>query len=199
MKKHFLIPIIFLILVSTTINGQNSNNAQPELESGTIENQFDYILKQSTKWKEFQLIRKTSLLKVKDHVLDSLKTIRKDIVSTSNTTSRLKLKINILEKEVANLKNQISTISEGKDSINFFGALVSKTSYNLIVWSIIILLSLTLIIILLKFKSKQSTTSRMKNELTKIENEYESYRKKSLKKEQEIMRKLQDEINKNSF
>ena len=42
------------------------------------------------------------------------------------------------------------------------------------------------------------STKSSKNELEKIENEFESFRKNSLKKEQETMRKLQDEINKNN-
>ena len=201
MKKYLIIPIALLIFVSTSSYGQknNSGSEQKELDSGTIDSQFEYILTKSTKWKEFQLIRKSSLLKLKNHVLDSLKTMNKDLVSSNQSTTELGLKINTLENEVANLNNEINTISEDKDSINVLGVLVSKTSYNLIVWSIIIILLLVLTIVMLKFKSNQSITNRTKNELDKIESEHEDFRKKSLKKEQEIMRKLQDEINKNTY
>jgi septal ring factor EnvC (AmiA/AmiB activator) len=199
MKKYILIHIVFLSLVSSSIIGQNNYNKQLELDSGTINNQFEYILTKSTRWKEFQLIRKTSLLKLKNHVLDSINTINKNLVSSNQSTSQLNSKITVLEEEIATLKNEVSTMSEDKDSINLFGVLISKTKYNLLVWSIIIVLVLVLIFLLLKFKNNQIVNNRTKNELDKIESEHEAFRKKSLKKEQEIMRKLQDEINKNSY
>ena len=199
MKKQYLTAIAFLMLISSTIVGQKINNNQPELDSGTIESQFDYILSKSTRWKEFQLIRKTSLLKVKEHSIDSLKTIHNKFVSAKQLSSQLESKINGLKKEVDELKNEIQTISEIKDNIGFFGIRLSKSKYTLIVWSFISILIFLLVVILIKFKSNQLTTKTTKNELSKIENEFESYRKKSLRKEQEIMRKLQDEINKNSY
>jgi membrane protein insertase Oxa1/YidC/SpoIIIJ len=198
MIKYILTSILLLTLISSSV-GQNNNSNQLELDSGNIESQFDYILTKSTRWKEFQLIRKTSLLKVKDNVLDSLGTIRKNLISTNQSSSQLELKINSLNKEVVELKNEILIISENIDGISFFGVLINKSTYNVIVWSFIIVLLLAVTVILLKFKNNQLITNRTKNELTKIENEHEEFRKKSLKKEQEIMRKLQDEINKNAY
>ena len=50
MIKHYLIAIAFLMFTSIEIFGQNDsvNIKQPELDSGTIENQFDYILTKSS-------------------------------------------------------------------------------------------------------------------------------------------------------
>ena len=192
------------MLTSIAIIGQNeySNIKQPELDSGTIVNQFDYILTKSSAFKEFQLIRKASLLKVRDHVLDSLKTIRKELASSSQSTPKLKSKINDLEKEVAELKKENLRVSESINdninTINLFGIPINKSYYNLIVCSIIVLLLLLLIIIIIRFKNFQAKTNKTSKEIAQLESEFESYRKNSLKKEQEIMRKLQDELNKNS-
>ncbi|PJB13948.1 MAG: hypothetical protein CO118_11210 [Flavobacteriales bacterium CG_4_9_14_3_um_filter_32_8] len=204
MIKHYLIAIAFLMFTSIEIFGQNDsvNIKQPELDSGTIENQFDYILTKSSSFKEFRLIRKTSLLKVRDHVIDSLKIIRKELVSTSQSTPEFKLKINALEKEVAELKkgnqNTTDSINENINTISLFGININKSYYNIIFCSIIIVLLLLLIIIISRFKRYQSKTSKINEDIVQLESEFESYRKNSLKKEQEIMRKLQDEINKNS-
>jgi len=192
------------MFTSIEIFGQNDsvNIKQPELDSGTIENQFDYILTKSSSFKEFRLIRKTSLLKVRDHVIDSLKIIRKELVSTSQSTPEFKLKINALEKEVAELKkgnqNTTDSINENINTISLFGININKSYYNIIFCSIIIVLLLLLIIIISRFKRYQSKTSKINEDIVQLESEFESYRKNSLKKEQEIMRKLQDEINKNS-
>lgn len=198
MNKTILITITFLIFTATSSIGQNNNVAQPELESGTIEEQFDYIITKSTKFKEFQLIRKTSILKVKAHALDSLKTARKNLAAANTSSNEYQTTIRSLETEVKTLKEDIETISVNVDSISFLGSSLSKSAYNSIVWTLIVCLSLFLVIIIARLKSNVSITKTSKSDLEKIEIELDKFKKNALKKEQEIMRKLQDEINKNN-
>ena len=197
MKKITYLVLTASLLTSTTLIGQNNSVAQPELDSGTIEQQFDYIITKSTSYKEFQLIRKSSILKVKAHALDSLKKIQKDLVAVTSSTSKTKANISQLETEVTTLKNEIETISKDVDSISFLGANLSKASYNSFVWLIIGLLLLGLLIFVGLYKKCNISTVRAQNDLEKINNEFETFRKKALTKEQETMRKLQDELNKN--
>ncbi|PCJ26597.1 MAG: hypothetical protein COA97_05860 [Flavobacteriales bacterium] len=173
------------------------NITQPELDSGTIEQQFDYIITKSSSFKQFQLIRRASILKVKAHTLDSIKMIRKELITANKSVAQTKSSINQLENEVQLLKKENESISEEVDSISLFGSLMSKTKYNTIVWGLIVVLLLGLIYFIAQFKKGCLVTTSAKNNLDKIEYEFEAFRKKSLKKEQETMRKLQDEINKN--
>ncbi len=196
MKTNFLILSIASLTFTTNIVAQ-SNIAQPELESGTIESQFDYIIEKSSAFKEFQLIRKSSILKVKDNALDSLRGLRKEVISSQKAVPPLQANISALENELQTLKNEVALTAEEKDSISLFGKNIDKASYSTIVWSIIGVLILLLILIAVKLKGSSSTTNRTQKEFEKIENEFDDFRKKSMKKEQEIMRKLQDEINKN--
>jgi septal ring factor EnvC (AmiA/AmiB activator) len=198
MKKIFLVLLTVLSFVSITAIGQNKNIAQPELDSGTIEQQFDYIITKSSKFKDFQLIRKASILKVKAHALDSIKTVRKDLITANKSIAQIEGSISQLESEVQTLKNEIETISTAVDSISLFGTPLSKSAYNSVVWSIIVVLLLALIVFIAQFKKSNIITKHTKNDLNKIENEFEAFRKKAMKKEQEVMRKLQDEINKNT-
>ena len=129
--------IVLSFLVSTSLVGQTKKIAQPELESGTIEEQFDYIITKSSKFKEFQLIRKTSILKVKAHALDSIKKNREDFIKANKSVEQIEGTISKLETEVLDLKNEIESISVAIDSISFFGTPLSKSAYNTLVWSII--------------------------------------------------------------
>lgn len=198
MKKLFLIPITFFLLSSSFSNAQNKKVVQPELDSGTIEEQFDYIITKSSSYKEFQLIRKTSILKVKDHALDSIKIARKEIQTAQKRANTAEAKMKSLESTISTLTNEVEAADEEIDTISFFGIPLSKTSYNTIMWSIIIVLLILLALFIFQFKKSSMVTNQSKNELEKIENEYETFRKNALKKEQETMRKLQDEINKNN-
>ncbi len=197
MKQLLLSIFVFFVVISTSSIAQKNNIAQPELDSGTIEQQFDYIITKSSKFKEFQLIRKTSILKVKAHALDSIKTARKELNAINKSTTQFQTTINKLETDVQTLKNEIETISEEIDSISFFGKLLNKATYNTIMWTTIVVLLLCLIFFIARFKKNNLVTNQAKNNLDKVEDEFESFRKKSMKKEQEMMRKLQDEINKN--
>lgn len=188
---------LFLITSVLTVFSQGKP-AQPELESGTIESQFDYIITKSTSFKDFQLIRKPSILKVKNNALDSLRNVRKKLISSNNQIEKLNQEIKNLKNETISLKDEVATVSKDKDSINFLGKNMDKTAYVSMMWIIIAVLLIALVFFILRFKSSFSTIKQTKFELDKVENEYEEHRRKALKKEQEIMRKLQDEINKNS-
>jgi len=196
MKK--IISFAFILLVSTNISAQKNTANQPELDSGTIEAQFDYIINKSTKFRDFQLIRKLSILKVKAHTLDSIKTIRQDLTTANKSIDQNIGTISQLKAEVERLKNEVSSISEDVDSISFMGINLSKAGYNMIVWSLIIILLLGLIVFISMFKKSNIDTNSSQKNLTKLDNEFEEFRKKSMLKEQETMRKLQDEINKNT-
>lgn len=192
--------LLYTFLLVAVVGSAQTTNAptQPELESGSIESQFTYIIEKSSSFKDFQLIRKTSILKVKQNTLDSLKTLRKELSGTQVQIDPLKQKIGTLESEVTKLQEEIASLAEVKDSMSFFGQNMGKGTYNTMMWGIVAVLLLGLIFFALRFKSSNVVTKRTKYELEKIENDFEAFRKKALKKEQEIMRKLQDEINRNS-
>ncbi len=191
--------ILTLVLVfSVPLIAQKSVPTQPQLESGTIESQFDYIITKSSSFKDFQLIRKSSILKVKSNALDSLVALRKLSLNSSAEIKGLNTQINQLKKEIVTLQEELKALKEEKDSIALFGNQIEKGLYNTILWAIIIVLLVALIFFVIRFKSNLSSVKNVKRELESLEREYEEHRKKALKKEQEIMRKLQDEINKNN-
>jgi peptidoglycan hydrolase CwlO-like protein len=196
MKKT--IYFAFMLTISASTFAQSNHVKQPELDSGTIEGQFDYIIEKSTKFRDFQLIRKPSILKVKANTLDSIKTIRKDLVIANSSIEQNKTTISQLQNEVEGLKNEVTSISKDVDSISFMGMNLSKANYNMIVWSLIIILLLGLIVFISLFKKGNIDTTKTQSNLEKLESDFEVFRKKAMLKEQEVMRKLQDELNRNA-
>jgi len=196
MKK--IISFAFTLLITVSVFAQKNNVNQPELDTGTIEAQFDYIINKSTKFRDFQLIRKPSILKVKAHALDSIKTVRKDLVIANKSIHQNKETISELNKEVESLKSEVNSISEAVDSISFIGISLSKTNYNMIVWSLIVILLLGLVVFISMFKKSNIDTKTTQTNLNKLDSDFEAFKKKAMIKEQETMRKLQDELNKNN-
>ncbi len=187
-----------LILMTNLIFGQKKKVAQPELESGSIESQFDYIINKSTSFKDFQLIRKASINKVKQNTIDSLRAAQTDVTALKTAAQKQQETVIALQAEINVLKEENATISENVESIAVLGKNVNKSAYQTITWLVLGVLLVFLVVLVLRFKSSNSNTKQTKHDLDKIGNELEEVRKKALKKEQELMRKLQDELNKNS-
>ena len=68
----------------------------------------------------------------------------------------------------------------------------------MIVWSLITALLLGLIVFISMFKKGSIDTKTAQSNLTKLNSDFEAFKKKAMLKEQEVMRKLQDELNKNT-
>ena len=79
--------------------------------------------------------------------------------------------------------------------MSFFGALVSKGTYKLILWGIILGLMLFLLFFIYKYRNSNFLTHQAKTALADLEKEYEQHRRRSLEREQKISRQLQDELN----
>ena len=77
------------------------------------------------------------------------------------------------------------------------GILTNKSTYTLIVFVTLGLLLLIIIVLFIKYKSGFDIIKTTKSKLDETDEEFESFRQRSLEREQQIRRKLQDEINKN--
>ena len=110
----------------------------------------------------------------------------------------LQTEIKNLEAEILTLKAEVNAIAQDKNSITLLGKQLNKTSYNTFVWILIAVLLAALAFFILQFKNSHAITKKAKNAVEAVELEIEEFKKKAMKKEQELMRKLQDELNKNS-
>jgi hypothetical protein len=167
-------------------------------ETNTLELQFDKIYRTSSSYQAYKVIGKQRYKQLKADVLDSLKTA-KDILQEKEISIRSKeetiLKLNNV---ISTTKNSLEEALSKNDTISLLGMKVSKTSYNLILWSLIALLTLGVLFFSFKFKNSHLITKKAEDTLLDVEQEFEQYRKKSLLAEQQLRRKLQDEINKQS-
>ena len=185
------------LLVSFTLNAQNrAVTVTKSLNEGTIENQFDYLIKKSNRYQEFKVVKRAWLNQLKKSVGDSLVSLRKDLNSTKNILTEKQGEIDKLTSSLNTTNKNVVTLNNEKDNINFFGSLISKTLYNTILWSIIAALILALVTYILRFNRSNFVTKEAKDNFSELEREYESHRQRSLEREQQLRRKLQDEINK---
>ncbi len=191
------INFLFVLLFSTSLFAQTKLTKKEIRElPNTIENEFKKAYGLSNTWKEYKMIPRNEFLVFQKNVLDSVTILRKEIVARQEIVDSQKKEITTLNENVSKVSYDLTSSQDKENQISVLGIATNKTTYNMFTWSLIGILLLALVFFISKFKSSNFLTKKAKNDLAEIEQEFESFRKKSLEKEQKLRRQLQDEINK---
>ncbi|MDG2280617.1 MAG: tRNA (guanine-N1)-methyltransferase [Flavicella sp.] len=197
MKNGRLLIYIFLLIAIPTSNAQKKKLENPFETKGDLNSQFIYLEKTSTNYKEYKVITKVKFNKLHKNVLDSLANQKKLLNSKHEENNNQLTEINRLKKELADTKEALTMANTNKDSISVMGISMYKNNYNLIAGIIIITLLIVALFFFYKFNNSNIVTKEAKLILKETQDEYEAHQKKSLVRQQELSRKLQDEIIKN--
>jgi len=196
MKFKKLTSLLVFLLSVNLFFAQNQTKQKLSLNSGTIDNQFEYVITKSNRYQDYKVVKKTWLYALKAHTLDSLKAIHKQLDETKLIVDNQNEEIQELKTNLDNTKSTLTQTNKEKDSMSLFGMLISKPGYNALMWSIIGGLFALLLFFIFKFKNSNAITRQAKLSLSETEEEFEEHRKRALEREQKVMRRLQDEINK---
>ena len=197
LKKTWPFTLFFFVCVFTGTYGQDIQS----LDEGTIAEQFRFLEKKSGNYNangvRYEVIRIVQLNKLKNNVLDSIGQNSKTITDLQATIVKNENEVAALKTSVEQTSNELKKITAEKDSISFFGGLLSKGTYKAIMWSTIIGLLLLLLFFIYRFRNSNFLTQQAKASLADLEQEFEQHRRRALEREQKISRQLQDELNKN--
>lgn len=199
-----ILRLLCLLTILLSVNLQFAQDVENEeklsLDEGPISSQFDYVSKKSGNYRadgvRYEVVKESNLYKLRKNVLDSIAGLNKKISELKNTISEHETTITSLNKKLDETTTNLTAVTEEKDSMSFLGILVSKATYNFILWTIIAGLFLLLGIFIYKFRNSNILTQEAKQNLSELEKEYEDHRRRALEREQKISRQLQDELNK---
>ncbi len=201
MKSFRTLFVVFFLLGIAILPAQETSKKEElSLDKGTIDSQFEFLFKKSfnynDKGKKYEVVRSISLDKLRKNVLDSLKGFNARSAKLKATIQEHETTISSLNEKLEETTNNLSRVIKEKDSMSFLGILVSKGTYNTILWSIIGGLLTLMLFFMYKFRRSNTLTQEAKTSLAEVEAEYEDHRRRALEREQRISRQLQDEINK---
>ncbi|EDP96193.1 tRNA (guanine-N1)-methyltransferase [Kordia algicida OT-1] len=194
--KHLFLVITLCFSVLTS--AQNvAKNANLRLKEGPIDEQFEFILKNSNKYKSYKVVKRDWIEKLQKNVADSINAVKKDFSTEVAKVATQQAEIEKLKADLASVNQKIEDLNTEKDSISLLGMQLSKGSYQSLMWGIIAILTILWLFFAYRFKSSNAITKEAKAKLAETELEFEEHRKRALEREQQVRRKLQDEINKN--
>ena len=105
--KLALILVCITCFSNVTIAQTNTENeTQLSLDSGTIDNQFEYVIQNSNRYKDergriYKVVRRQWLATLKEHTLDSIKAIQEQLDATKQTVSTQQSEIDELKTNLS--------------------------------------------------------------------------------------------------
>ncbi len=187
---------IFIVIALFTLTSSFSQATKKFIDTGSVKNQFDYLINKSNRYQKYKVVEITWLSKLKSNVADSLRTSAIEISDNYAIINIQKDTIKSLKASLDTSKNTIASLNSEKQHISFLGMQASKPFFKTLVFSIIGILIFLLVIFITKFKQSYGIIKEVELNLKETEAEFETHRKRALEREQKVMRKLQDELNK---
>ncbi len=180
-----------LVYMSQVLIAQDNNTeAKSGLDGGTIESQFNYLINKSEKYELYQVVKKTWLNKIKSNTLDSIADLQNNIKSLENSSEGQLNEITALKSQLSETNSQLETAVNERDSFSFFGILMSKGSYSLMVWTIVLVLTIGIAVLFFLFQRSNAITIKTKESLIEKQEEFDAHRKWALEREQTLAREL---------
>jgi len=192
---HVFIAFLFISIPLLKIAAQETS-VKPSVDRGSIESRVDYIIREAIPSEDSKIVKTWWLYHFKSSISDTLKVLHTEILETKNMLSVKNVEIDSLKLKIQSVKVQLDAVNNEKNSIAFFGISMSKVGYNSLMWFIIISLFVLLLIFIGLFKSGRIITKQTKNDLQSLKEEFDAFRKRSLEREEQIVRKYHDELNK---
>ena len=185
--------------VQTNQNAYTAQTAVAPVEEAkptTLEGVFQQLIDRSGAWQNFKMLDRGKLAAFQRSMTDSINGVRSQLVAEKQKVKENEATIKELNGKITEIQAALDQTKDQKDSVSFFGALVSKGLYNTIMWGIVLVLASLLVLYIYKFSNGNVVTKKSINDLNELQEEYENYRKAAIEREQKVRRQLQDEINK---
>nr|WP_320119340.1 hypothetical protein [uncultured Marinifilum sp.] len=207
-KSIFSFIVVFFVSLSLIAQDTKQDSSQKtssvkkkevkiSLDKGTIKSQFDYMIKRSNNWQDYEVIKIPVIRKFGANVQDSLSSFRTKLNDSKTLVSEQNSEIAKLKNDMKKLQSELDATVKSKDSMKLIGIELPKGTYNTIMWIIILVSLLFAGICFMLFKRSNSVTVEIKNTLEEVREEFDTHRKNALVREQKLARKLQDEVIKN--
>ena len=164
--------------VQTNQNAYTAQTAVAPVEEAkptTLEGVFQQLIDRSGAWQNFKMLDRGKLAAFQRSMTDSINGVRSQLVAEKQKVKENEATIKELNDKITEIQAALDQTKDQKDSVSFFGALVSKGLYNTIMWGIVLALASLLVLYIYKFSNGNVVTKKSINDLNELQEEYENY------------------------
>lgn len=186
-RSHILILIIIAFPILTF--AQKDFTASVADSTG-INGQFEYLYKKSNTFGQYKVIPIVAYNTLRQNTTDSIKMYKKEVTNYVKEVDSLNIKLGASSAEIKQLKEELATTLDTKNSIKLLGMATDKQSYKLLMWGVIFGLTFTCVILYLMFKRGHRVVKESKIRLNEVQEEFEKHRKNAISREQALGHEL---------
>ena len=163
------------ILVLSTLNLSRAQDQEQALDL-SLSGQLNLIMDKAETYENYKVIRSNDLVNFKSSMIDSLIEYKMEISTLETDMLTLRKDFELLKSEFEETQLKLQVSEEQNASIPFLWFTVNKSAYNIVLWSLIALLILSLGILYYRIKHVCAVVKRVKSAYSKIMDEYRAQR-----------------------
>lgn len=183
--------IIFFTVFAVAI--QNNAIAQ---DDATLSEQYQNMIESSETFEKYKVIPITKVNSFGETLNDSINSLNQKINSAKTAQQNAKQEKDAAESKMEDLKAELEEAQSAVDEMPLFGMAMTKTTYNIVMWSLVVILLAGLIVVYIMFMNSFRLTKQAKKGKERVDLELEDLRKRSHDKQVKIKRELQTALNK---
>lgn len=196
-----LTSLTFLLVMAlfTSIGTQAQEDLQNDsLNVNPIEAEFIDLMESSNNYQSYKVVELRKLTALQQSTSNYIASLKGEIEELETTLEQRQQNIDQQEASLEEVQGQLEQVTAERDAITFLGMPIDKATYQGIMWGIVAALVLVLLVFVYRFTKSNSDTKEAKKRQEDTEAEFETFRAKTLEKEQRMGRMLQDERNKHA-
>lgn len=171
---------------------QGDDTDKGSLNSGTIDSQFDYIYNVSNNFQEYKVVKRTNLDKLKSNILDSMRTMRQEVLDLNNQITSQKDSIGSMNSHLEQAEMEKEEAIAAKDNFTFLGMGIHKAVYSSMMWLLVAILAAALGFFSFQYFRSFKKIKKAQNDLVEVQEEFDAHRKNTLERERKLKRELID-------
>lgn len=195
MNKHFFTLFILpALLLTSAIRLQAQDTTQTVDKS--LSGQYREILQKSKNNDQgFKIINPERLSTYHRNSSDSLRQTRIQLSEAQKKIAVQNKAISTLRADVTGKEQSLSESKSMVDEISMLGIHVNKSTYNWIMWGLVLILGAGLAFVVFRSASYRKEARYRTNLFTELSEEFQTFKTKSNDKEKKLARELQTEKN----
>jgi len=166
------------------------------LDTGTLEEQYDYLEERTRIYNDFRAIREDMFQKIKSNSMDSLMAAKTEILHLEGQLGERSTTIETLQADLRKSNQDRELAVKNRDRLKFLGIPMHKTLYNSILWTVVAALAFLTVILFLSTKRNITISRRTGKDLEETMEEFEAHRKQARERYEQLVVKHHNELRK---
>ncbi|RUA34604.1 MAG: hypothetical protein DSY77_04655 [Bacteroidetes bacterium] len=187
---RFKVLVIFLMTVfAIQFNAKSQDNAN-------LSEQYQNMIEGSETFEKYKVIPITKMNEFGQIMNDSVQNLKENVASAKSAMMKAETERDSAKSQMNKLSSELEEAQKAVDQMPLLGIPMSKTTYNIVMWSIVVVLIAGLVIVYIMFLNSFRMTRQAKKDKELVDQELEDLRKRSHEKQVKIKRELQTALNK---